>query len=153
MNCIYFYTTKGPHGCFSNFSRHPFFLDGKFFQTSEHFYQASKFLKTDPSYAEEIRNAPNPKAAAALGRTVRNPPMDPDWDDIKDNVMRRVVMYKFTMHKSCRKTLLSTENAKLVEESDVDSYWGCGADGKGKNMLGIILMETREILKKNYQPD
>jgi hypothetical protein len=28
-----------------------------------------------------------------------------------------------------------------------DYYWGCGADDSGKNMLGLILMEVREILR------
>jgi predicted NAD-dependent protein-ADP-ribosyltransferase YbiA (DUF1768 family) len=29
-----------------------------------------------------------------------------------------------------------------------DSYWADGGDGSGRNMLGIILMEAREQLKK-----
>ncbi|GAB4239826.1 MAG: hypothetical protein Kow00121_66390 [Elainellaceae cyanobacterium] len=29
----------------------------------------------------------------------------------------------------------------------IDYYWGCGKDGSGKNKLGQILMEVREILR------
>jgi ribA/ribD-fused uncharacterized protein len=47
--------------------------------------------------------------------------------------------------------LLSTGNQLIVENSPVDYYWGCGADGSGKNMLGKILMEVREILRKEEQ--
>jgi predicted NAD-dependent protein-ADP-ribosyltransferase YbiA (DUF1768 family) len=36
-----------------------------------------------------------------------------------------------------------------VENSPIDYYWGCGADGSGKNNLGLILMEVREILRQN----
>jgi predicted NAD-dependent protein-ADP-ribosyltransferase YbiA (DUF1768 family) len=34
-----------------------------------------------------------------------------------------------------------------VENSPIDYYWGCGKDGSGKNKLGQILMEVREILR------
>jgi predicted NAD-dependent protein-ADP-ribosyltransferase YbiA (DUF1768 family) len=44
-----------------------------------------------------------------------------------------------------REMLLSKANEEIVENSPVDYYWGCGADGSAKNMLGIILMEVREI--------
>jgi len=121
--------------------------------TSEHYYQSQKFATTDPTYAEEIRNSPNPKTAAELGRATRTPAMRADWDAVKDDIMRKVVLHKFTTSESCRKVLLSTGNEELVEDSPVDSYWGCGSDGRGKNMLGVILMETREALRKKYQPD
>ena len=45
-----------------------------------------------------------------------------------------------------RALLESTGSKLLVENSPKDSYWGCGADGKGKNMLGQVLMEIREQL-------
>ena len=35
---------------------------------------------------------------------------------------------------------------EIIENTDIDYYWGCGKDGSGKNMLGIILMEIREKL-------
>jgi N-glycosidase YbiA len=34
-----------------------------------------------------------------------------------------------------------------VEKTTGDYYWGCGTNGTGKNMLGKILMETRDILR------
>jgi predicted NAD-dependent protein-ADP-ribosyltransferase YbiA (DUF1768 family) len=45
--------------------------------------------------------------------------------------------------------LLSTGNATLIEDSPMDFYWGCGSDGTGKNMLGKILMEYRDILNSD----
>jgi N-glycosidase YbiA len=154
MAKILFYTTKTKWGCFSNFSRHGFFLDEKYYGTSEAYYQSQKFITTDPAYAEEIRNAPNPKTAALLGRASREgkPSMRTDWDDVKDDIMRKVVMHKFTVHETCRKTLLSTGDDEIVEDTRTsgDAYWGCGTDGKGKNMLGVILMETRQKLRDKY---
>jgi predicted NAD-dependent protein-ADP-ribosyltransferase YbiA (DUF1768 family) len=42
---------------------------------------------------------------------------------------------------------MDTGTEELIEDSPVDYYWGCGADGSGKNMLGKLLMELREELK------
>jgi ribA/ribD-fused uncharacterized protein len=62
--------------------------------------------------------------------------------------MRTAVRAKFTQHKSLQETLLSTGDAILVEHTVNDSYWGDGGDGTGKNMLGKILVEIRDELKK-----
>jgi hypothetical protein len=64
-----------------------------------------------------------------------------------DDIMRKAVLRKFETHKDIRDILLSTDNEEIVENSPIDFYWGCGSDGSGKNMLGIILMEVREILR------
>jgi ribA/ribD-fused uncharacterized protein len=59
--------------------------------------------------------------------------------------MRQAVLCKLSTHADIREMLLSKGNEEIVENSPVDYYWGCGADGSGKNMLGIILMEVWEI--------
>ena len=140
---IYFYTPKDVYGDFSNFSKYGVELDGKWWRTTEHYFQAQKFY--DEEYKEVIRNAPDPKTAANLGRS-REVPIREDWGNIKDDVMRKAVLAKFRTHKQLRNRLLETGNQKLVENAPGDYYWGCGADGTGKNMLGKILEEVREIL-------
>ena len=40
-----------------------------------------------------------------------------------------------------------TGDAKLVERTANDSYWGDGGDGSGTNRLGQILMLVREELR------
>ena len=45
--------------------------------------------------------------------------------------------------------LLSTGDAKLVEHTENDSYWGDGGDGSGRNMLGQILMQIRTELRQS----
>lgn len=42
---IYFYVERAkPYGCFSNFSAHGFMLDDLYWSTSEHYFQAQKFV-------------------------------------------------------------------------------------------------------------
>lgn len=142
---IYFYSTnEEPYGCFSNFSAHGFELDGKYWPTSEHYFQAQKFIGTE--HVEEIRKAKTPKLAAEMGRD-RKRPLRRDWERVKDDVMRRAVLAKFQTHADIREILLSTGDAPLVENTRGDYYWGCGTDGTGKNMLGKILVELREKLR------
>jgi N-glycosidase YbiA len=142
---IYFYSPREqPYGCFSNFSRHGFELDGLWWPTSEHYFQAQKFAGTP--HAEEVRQARTPKEAAAMGRD-RSRPLRPDWEAVKDDVMRRAVRRKFEAHEDIRAILLATGDELIVEKAPKDYYWGCGADGSGKNRLGQLLMEVRASLK------
>lgn len=143
---IYFYTAGGDYGEFSNFSRHGFEFDGKYWKTSEHYFQAMKFEGTE--YEDKIREARSPKDAANLGRR-RDFPLRQDWEAIKDDVMRRAVLKKFQTHQELAELLLATGNEEIVENAPSDFYWGCGADGSGKNMLGKILMEVREKLNES----
>ena len=82
-----------------------------------------------------------------MGRE-RSRPLRPDWEQVKDDIMRKAVLRKFETHADIREVLLSTGNELIVENAPGDYYWGCGADGSGKNRLGQILMEVREILIK-----
>lgn len=71
-----------------------------------------------------------------------------DWELVKDDVMRKVVLAKVMQHADMREMLLSTGNAVIIEHTTNDNYWADGGDGSGKNMLGKILMEIRaELLK------
>ena len=145
MNAINFYTTTGEYGCFSNFSRHSILLNGKRWPTSEHFFQAQKFHGTE--HEEEVRLAKTPKIAASMGRD-RKRPLRRDWESVKDQIMREAVLAKFSQHDDLKAILLGTGDALLVEHTTNDSYWADGGDGSGKNMLGRILMEIRELLRK-----
>ena len=140
---IYFYTPSQPYGEFSNFSKYGVEIDGKWWKTTEHYFQAQKF--SDESYQERIRLAPDPKTAATLGRS-RNFPIRENWETIKDGVMKAAVKKKFETHPELLTLLLDTGAQEIVENAPGDYYWGCGADGSGKNMLGIILQKVRDEL-------
>ncbi|HEY9638021.1 MAG TPA: NADAR family protein [Coleofasciculaceae cyanobacterium] len=144
---IYFYSTREKYGCFSNFSPHGFELDGMYWSTSEHYFQAQKFVGTP--HADQIREVKTPKDAAKMGRD-RNRPLRSDWEQVKDEIMRQAVLHKFETHQDIREVLLLTGNELIVENSPIDYYWGCGKDGTGKNMLGLILMEVRGLLRDRF---
>lgn len=140
---INFYRARDKYGCFSNFAPFPIKLKGETWLTSEHYFQAQKFL--DSEHQEAIRLAKSPTNATRMGRSRRRP-LRPDWEQVKDYIMREVVLAKFAQHEEIRQILLDTGDAVLVEHTANDSYWGDGSDGKGKNMLGKILMEVRAAL-------
>lgn len=142
---IRFYKVNDEFGCFSNFSDHGLELKGKYWNTVEHYFQAQKFAGT--AYEEEVRLAKTPMDAARKGRDRKRPLRD-DWELVKDDLMKEAVLKKFSTHPDIRALLISTGNQEIIEATTDDYYWGCGLSGTGKNMLGKILMEVRELLKE-----
>ena len=144
---VYFYSHgQEPYGCFSNFSNHSFDLDGKNWKTSEHYFQAQKFVGTE--YYGMVLKAKSPREAANMGRN-RSFPLRNDWEQVKEDVMRKALEAKFTQNDNIKEILLSTDDKILIENSPNDYYWGCGSDQSGKNRLGVLLMELRDKLKQN----
>lgn len=141
---IYFYKVNDEFGCFSNFSPYGFELDGKFWPTSEHYFQAKKFEDTE--YEEKIRLLDSPMKAANMGRS-RKLPLRKDWEEVKDDIMYKAVYNKFKQNEIIKNILLDTKNEEIIEKTTNDYYWGCGSNGLGKNKLGIILMKVRDDLK------
>lgn len=109
------------------------------FRCAESAFQACK----DPASAKSF--APlNGFDAKKLGKRVR---LRPDWSAIRVTVMRNVVRAKFTQNPELANKLLATGSTYLVEDNEWgDKYWGV-YNGQGENMLGKILMETRESLR------
>ena len=142
---VYFYAQVDPYSEFSNFAPYGIEVDGVWWRTTEHYFQAQKF--NDAAYRERIRACDRAKDAKALGMT-RNPPLRPDWEEVKDGVMLCAVRLKFGTHAGLRKLLLSTGDAQIVENAPWDPYWGCGTDGTGLNKLGKILMMVRKELRQ-----
>ena len=138
---IRFYRTADAYGCFSNFAPYPIEIDGKEWPTSEHYFQAQKFL--DSERRERIRHTPSPMIAARLGRD-RKARLRTDWEQVKLDIMRKAVRAKFAQHDDIRDVLFSTGTAVIVEHTVNDRFWGDGGDGSGKNWLGRILMEVRD---------
>lgn len=152
MRAIFFYSTNKPFGEFSNFWWAAIDLDGRRWPTSEHYFQAAKFFRTDPAWSDMIRQAQTPMIAAQCGRS-RAHPIDPDWEAMKDDVMRLALLAKFTQHPDLQSVLLSTGDQELVEHTRNDRYWGDGASGtrrgSGRNMLGVLLMELRDMIRND----
>jgi N-glycosidase YbiA len=144
MEKIRFYRVDDEYGCFSNFSPHPVKMKGKVWPTSEHYFQAQKFVGT--AHEEEIRRVKSPMIAARMGRD-RKRPLRRDWESVKDEIMFEAVRAKFTQHEELRKILLATGDAEIIEHTVKDSYWGDGGVGGGRNMLGKTLMLVRDELR------
>ncbi len=142
-NLIYFFRKGEPFSELSNFAPSEFEADGVRWPTVEHYFQAQKFK--DASHRERIRGARSPMEAKTLGQT-RQVPIRSDWESVKEQVMKKALRLKF-QNPRLRSLLLSTKNRMLVEDSPHDRYWGCGRDGKGKNRLGILLMEVRDEIR------
>lgn len=145
MNTIKFYYEYEDFGYFSNYWLADIFLDGQVWPSSEHYYQANKSI--DPVYKEKVRLAATCDDAKALGNS-EECVFRPNWLDVKDEVMMTALRAKFTQHDDLRKLLLETGDAVLMENSQKDYYWGIGADGSGKSMLGKLLMALREELRE-----
>jgi ribA/ribD-fused uncharacterized protein len=139
---IKFYKTNGPHGFMNNFKKARMYIGGRWWNNVEAPYQAAKTVIKEEEDA--IWAAKTPREARDLGQKVK---MRPDWDQVKDKVMYECVLAKFLQHPDLRKELMKTDPEELVEDSPIDSYWGCGADGAGKNMLGKTLMRVRLELR------
>ena len=143
---IKFYDRSSPYYEFTNFYPAPTTLDGKLWPTSEHYFQAQKFVSTP--YMEIIRKLSTPREAFQMAR---EPSVSQwkrkDWEDVKDDVMLKALRCKFTQHTDLGKKLVETHDKYLVEHTANDSYWADGGDGSGQNKLGKLLMQVRSELQ------
>lgn len=146
---ILFYDKNVPYYGFTNFSNHPVVFENKKYLTSEHLFQAFKFLGHRPDIAEHLRTfSRRPMDVYNEARKFDHEKRS-DWLSGRINIekMKVALKLKFTQHESLRDELLSTGDAVLVEDSPTDPFWGIGHDGQGQNMLGLALMELREELR------
>ncbi len=144
MDPILFYRVGERYGEFSNFAPFPIRLKNRTWPTTEHYFQAQKFAGT-PS-EEEIRRAKSPMIAARMGRSRRRP-LRKDWEGVKDGIMLDALRAKFAQHAELKTLLLDTGEARIVEHTTNDSYWGDGGDGSGLNKLGQLLMRLRSEMR------
>ena len=144
-NTILFYShNNGAYSCFSNFYHAEFDLDGKHWNTSEHYYMAQK--TTDSKISEKIRKCASPREAKDLASTItlRN-----GWDDMKFEIMVKACYAKFSQNKELADILLSTDNLP-IHENCKDPWWGGGPNfPKGKDLLGKALIRVRKMLREN----
>lgn len=114
------------------------------FPSTEHAYQAAKTL--DMEDRRRISLAKTPGEAKKMGRAVT---MRPDWDDVKEQVMRQLLLIKFG-DPILMTRLKDTGTRELIEGNHWgDFYWGvCG--GRGLNKLGKLLMLLRSSYSSVY---
>jgi ribA/ribD-fused uncharacterized protein len=139
----------GDHAFLSNFYPSPVVIRGDMralerieCATVEHGFQACKAVGL--VQRRTIAAAPTPGEAKRRGRRAS---LRPDWDEIRDDVMRQLLAQKFRLGEPLGLRLMATGDRTLVEGNTWgDRYWGMVA-GEGKNRLGELLMARRAELR------
>lgn len=131
---------------FSNFSSFSIKFLGFHWQTSEHAFQAMKFIEIEPIIFEQIKNASSAHDAKKIAKEHAERRRE-DWSAVKVSIMEEIVREKLLQHEYIQKKLLETGDKEIVEDSPKDSFWGWGFDQKGENHLGKIWMKLREEMK------
>ncbi len=140
---ILFYSKKKEYGWLSNFYKSKHIIDGIEYPTNEHYYQSQKTDNVD--FQRIIRIMLTPYMAMRAGRTLPKELFRPDWDKIKVDVMLKGLRAKFTQNPDLKQKLLDTGNEELHEDSPTDMFWGV----KGQDMLGKLLMQVRDEIRRN----
>lgn len=95
---------SGADSFLSNFAPYPITLRNKTWPTSEHYFQAQKFLGSE--IEDLIRDAQSPAEAKAIGK--RHQLKRSNWNEIKELIMYEALLAKFSQHKELKAKLLDT---------------------------------------------
>jgi len=141
-DAILFFIRENNYGWLSNFERADQECDGLIYPTNEHFYQSAKTVNRE--LKEWIRRAPHPYYAMIIGQNLR-PAHRSTWsDDMREHTMKVGLMAKFSQNESLKALLLETGDRSIHEANPRDPFWGMN----GRDMLGKLLMQVREELRK-----
>jgi ribA/ribD-fused uncharacterized protein len=127
----------------------PIVIEGKRYPTVEHYFQAMKF-PDDLQWQEAIRVADKGLKARQLGEDKTKAPRA-DWEKVKESVLKEALVAKFQQNRGLLQLLKETGTRPIVFESN-DPYWGAGLTGKGKNRLGLLLVQVRTELREYQLP-
>ena len=133
---------RGKFNFLSNFYSTPIPFEGLYFNSVESAFQAYKTLDHD----ERIRFTT--LSASQAKREGRKLELRHDWNEVKVKIMKALVSTKFK-EPYLKKLLLDTKDLPLIEGNKWgDTFWG-KCNGKGRNELGVILMEVRAEFMKD----
>jgi len=125
---------------------------GVIYSTSEHAYQAAKFIESAPEVAEEIINSFSAHDAQRIAHENKDK-ICSNWDGKKLQIMEEILREKLKQNPYIQKKLLQTGDYTIVEDSPKDSYWGWGNDMDGYNHLGKLWMKLRQELRKEQNDE
>ena len=146
---------QSPHSPLSNLFPCNITYRGEAFLSAEAAFQINR--ATECGYHREAqdikleRNAFKAKSLARDFKTTR------EWEDRAEQVMREILVAKFSRNKTCKSFLLATGDRTLFEGTG-DKRWGCGIPiakahlvtfkNPGRNILGKLLEEVRRNLRE-----
>ncbi len=145
-DAVYFFTPA--FHVLDSFSAHAIKLWGKTFPTAEHAFQWKKFSTVAPDVANAILAAGSPEAAKRIAIENKDKVL-PEWYENRASVMREILTAKAEQHQDVREQLQKTGTRTIIENSPVDSFWGCGPEGNGENTIGKIWMGIRKYYQNN----
>lgn len=140
----------------SNFYPAKVVMNGQRYVSSEQAYQHSKavFCNRD-DIAKSVKSCTDPKKIKRYGDKAD---VTPDWEEKKGEIMKCILIGKFSQNEDLKNRLLDTGSSQLFECTS-NLYWGTGwkfdsegwkrgtgTDFPGKNQLGVLLSEVRELL-------
>lgn len=153
----------------SNFASARIVHDGKTFQSVEHAYQYSKFeshtfqhlpvnvlaeineiLDSTEHYSAEnvasiFTSDSSPGVVKKISEILRKYGFVRDnWDEMRVDILTGLLLKKFEIPEMSEALRATGENTYLVEGNTWnDTFWGV-CDGRGRNLLGLILMNIRK---------
>lgn len=136
-----------------------FVVDGITYNCCEQYMMAQKaMLFGDMISHREIMDAEHPRDHQKLGRMIKGFNQEL-WDESKYSIVYTGNYNKFSQSEDDWKLLDATGNTMLVEASPIDKVWGVGLastdpliqdekNWKGQNLLGKVLTEVRDNIRK-----
>lgn len=133
--------------------------EGVIFNCSEQYYMMKKAeYFGDTAAVEYIMNTTDPRIQKRWGRKVKGF-SEVRWKKVRREIMYQALKLKFSQNSLLKERLLQTSNI-LCEASKYDEFWGCGhaktepearscRHWRGQNVLGYLLMELRETLRRH----
>ena len=159
MDAYFFHKPEEPHGYLSNWYLSPFQLDGVQYSSVEQYIMHMKCMAFgDETSAKAVLATDDPAQQQAIGRRTSGF-IASVWAGMRQMVVLRGLMAKFSQNEELKKRLLDTGDAYLVECAGSDRIWACGirlnderrfdaANWTGDNILGFALMEVRRMLRE-----
>ena len=153
-NFVFFF---GKTNIFSQFYPCTFVVDGNTYCCTEQYMHEQKaILFEDYDVASKIMQTKNPITMKRLGRRVSNFKQSV-WEEEAKKIVKRANMAKYSQNPALKRKLYATYPKVLVEANPYDKIWGMGLSSddpraknkrswRGKNLLGYILTEVRNLL-------
>lgn len=131
-----------------------FEFEGLKYRNFETAYQAAKLEKeSDRSMVSHMRPDEAKHFVSKSGKLrkdwekpLKKSSPSPLCTSLKDEVMYRLLLIKFTQYPDFRDQLVATGDAEIIKiNQSGDCYWGV-CNGVGQSKIGKMLMEIRSLL-------